>query len=164
MTKLKQVKNTSADESALAAAFEPEPTRPASKAPKKKAPKQQDGPLDPYAEPAPADPYATPAAAPATPAAAPQAAPKPEPKPGKPDPKKDGKPVDPYAAPAKPDPKAPPAIPSRVGLSDLTAVQGLLAVQRLDRAGVVRRARLAAVRSRPPRHLLDVVRLRERER
>jgi Xaa-Pro aminopeptidase len=42
-------------------------------------------------------------------------------------------PVDPYA-PAKPEKNAPapPSIPSRVGIGDLTAVQGLLAVQRLD--------------------------------
>jgi Xaa-Pro aminopeptidase len=47
------------------------------------------------------------------------------------DPKAKTKPVDPYAAPAA-DKDAPPAIPMRVGLSDLPAVQGLLAVQRLD--------------------------------
>jgi len=59
---------------------------------------------------------------------------------GKAGPKRDpgakSDPLDPYeAAPA--DPYAPPkavvaAIPARVGISDLTAVQGLLAVQRLD--------------------------------
>ena len=45
-------------------------------------------------------------------------------------------------APRRRRPTAPAAIPSRVGLSDLTAVQGLLAVQRLDA--------LAALRSRWP--------------
>ena len=55
-----------------------------------------------------------PSADPATPA-----------RPGTPAPK-DTAPVDPYAADTTP------AIPSRVGLSDLGAVQGLLAVQRLD--------------------------------
>lgn len=100
------------------------------KAPKKKAPKQKpapDGPLDPYAESAPEDPYATPAPAAKAPVAQPAKAPKPDPK---------AKPVDPYAVPAsaKPAPVArqAPAIPTRIGLSDLPAVQGLLAVQRLD--------------------------------
>ena len=58
--------------------------------------------------------------------------------------KKDAAPVDPYAepkkAPAGPQdpyaqtasPNDAPGVPARVGLSDLTAVQGLLAVQRLD--------------------------------
>jgi Xaa-Pro aminopeptidase len=55
---------------------------------------------------APVDPYAEPAPAP----------------------KKEG-PVDPYGTAAANDA---PGIPSRVGLGDLTAVQGLLAVQRLD--------------------------------
>lgn len=45
-----------------------------------------------------------------------------------PAPKKEG-PVDPYGTAA---PNDAPGIPSRVGLGDLTAVQGLLAVQRLD--------------------------------
>ena len=60
-----------------------------------------------------------------------------------PDPKARAKPADPYAVVpgGKPDPKAPvdpyavsgtPAVPSRVGLTDITSVQGLLAVQRLD--------------------------------
>jgi Xaa-Pro dipeptidase len=40
-------------------------------------------------------------------------------------------PVDPYA-PAKTDAAAPTPFPRRVGLADVTAVQGLLAVQRLD--------------------------------
>ena len=85
-------------------------------APKKvppKAPPPKDAPVDPYADPAPVDPYA------ATPAKLPA--------------KKDAsaKPVDPYALPApRPEAKdAPAAIPSRVGLSDLTAVQGLLAAE-----------------------------------
>ncbi len=70
----------------------------------------------------------------------------PVPAPRKAAPPKDAAPVDPYAdpkpaAPAKAgstapvDPYTPSTdnpIPSRVGLSDLTAVQGLLAVQRLD--------------------------------
>ncbi|HEY5923425.1 MAG TPA: M24 family metallopeptidase [Kofleriaceae bacterium] len=68
--------------------------------------------VDPYAVPAVADPKAKPG----------------DPK-AKPDPNL--KPADPYAAP-KLDKDAPPAIPMRVGLSDLPAVQGLLAVQRLD--------------------------------
>lgn len=100
---------------------------------------QPAAPVDPYAESAPVDPYAAPAAKPN---------PK-QPKRPKVDPKKasapaktrepkapEAKPVDPYAPPkpaATPAAKqAGPAIPSRVGLSDLTAVQGLLAVQRLD--------------------------------
>jgi len=86
--------------------------------------------LDPKAKPAkaarPADPYADP----------------------KPDPRAKGKPADPYADPKRVEPvgptppkKAPvdpyatsatPAIPSRVGIADVAAVQGLLAVQRLD--------------------------------
>lgn len=60
---------------------------------------------------------------------------------GKPPKAQKGDPRDPYAEPAKPaeptDPYAsikpiPAAIPARIGISDLTAVQGLLAVQRLD--------------------------------
>jgi len=86
----------------------PAPKPPAPKVPAPKAPKAppKDVPLDPYAEPpAPKEPKAPP-------------------------PKKDDKkaPIDPYT----PSPDAPTAIPSRVGISDLTAVQGLLAVQRLD--------------------------------
>jgi Xaa-Pro aminopeptidase len=73
--------------------------------PKKAPPKKTAAPVDPYADP-------------------------------KPDPKKAGPaaPVDPYAptAPTTAAPTDAPGIPSRVGLSDLTAVQGLLAVQRLD--------------------------------
>ena len=63
----------------------------------------------------------------------------PQPPPGgvkKPDPPPGPKP-DPKAPPPKPptgpaDPYTAPAVPSRVGLSDVPAVQGLLAVQRLD--------------------------------
>lgn len=91
-------------------------------------------PLDPYAEPAPGDPYAPPPATTGPSSAMPSAE----------------TPVDPYAAPARPSataaalpvsppgaaprgaPAAAPAIPERVSLSDLAAVQGLLAVQRLD--------------------------------
>src|SRR4249919_1318258 len=88
-------------------------------APKKKAPPPAPAtPVDPYADPAPVDPYAAPKKASVPPL------------------KKDPpKPVDPYALPPPPktdDKDAPTAIPSRVGLSDLTAVQGLLAVQNLD--------------------------------
>jgi Xaa-Pro aminopeptidase len=131
-------------------------TAPAKKTPKKppqqNAPKE--GPIDPYAESSPVDPYAEPAK-PAKPAAK-KNTPKqntasPDAKSGQTGPA----PADPYgptgadkatpatldkAAAGKPDSAAPanaarggaPAIPSRVGISDLTAVQGLLAVQRLD--------------------------------
>ncbi len=129
---------------------DPKPVKPA---PKKAPPKAT--PADPYADPVPdatggmPDPYAkshqTPAKAPkappanpvdpyapagdsvvdpfakghpATPAKAPPAKAPPS------------APVDPYAQPAALD--TPPAIPNRVGLSDVTAVQGLLAVQHLD--------------------------------
>jgi Xaa-Pro aminopeptidase len=117
---------------------------PAKKAPAKKAPPK---PADPYAEPkpapkkkqpkgTPADPYGEPAEP--TPEKAPAdplppslpSTPAPEPPLKKPDPKEKKKPVDPYAAP---EVKAgPPAIPTRVAITDTTAVQGLLAVQRLD--------------------------------
>jgi Xaa-Pro dipeptidase len=124
----------------------PAPAQPApakKAAPKKKAPAKKkgapaEGPLDPYADSAPVDPYADPNAKPAKAdpkakaAKAPKADPataKIDPKAGKLDPK--AKPVDPYAAPV-PAKDAPPAIPTRVGISDLPAVQGLLAVQRLD--------------------------------
>ncbi|MEO8548656.1 MAG: hypothetical protein ABI678_01735, partial [Kofleriaceae bacterium] len=98
-------------------------------------------PAGPPAGPAVPVPKAAPAKAPAPKAPGPRPAPK-------------EAPIDPYADPvkptekAKPPEKAPPKlpakpvdpytpstdnpIPSRVGLSDLTAVQGLLAVQRLD--------------------------------
>jgi Xaa-Pro aminopeptidase len=83
------------------------------------APKKAAAPAPKKKDAAPVDPYADP----------------------KPDPKKaPAGPVDPYAAPkdvaAKPPgtaaPNDAPGVPARVGLSDLTAVQGLLAVQRLD--------------------------------
>ena len=106
---------------------------PAAAQPKKQpaAPAQpKTAPIDPYADPAPADPYGD--TAPKDPKAkAPKG--KKAPDPTKPDP--NAKPVDPYAPP-KVDPKdvkdVPQAIPMRVGISDLAAVQGLLAVQRLD--------------------------------
>lgn len=121
--------------------------KPAPKAPKGKPGKPSKGkakPADPYAE-APADPYAeAPADEPAPKGPAdplPPPLPKPEappaPKPAKIEAppeaagakKKPGKPVDPYAAP---EPTVAPAIPTRVTITDTTAVQGLLAVQRLD--------------------------------
>ena len=80
------------------------PKSPAPKTPPKPGPK--DAPIDPYADPKP-DPKAAPDKTP-------------------PEKKKPITPVDPYT-PSTDNP-----IPSRVGLSDLTAVQGLLAVQRLD--------------------------------
>ncbi|MBA3460352.1 MAG: aminopeptidase P family protein [Deltaproteobacteria bacterium] len=117
--------------------------------PKRQLPVEQ--PVNPYGG-APDDPYAdpppTPPPAKAPPAKAPAKAPPakaPPAKAGKP-----GKPDDPYAdpvvappgAPATPPEKTgkppppkeitPTAIPARVTLQDLTAVQGLLAVQRLD--------------------------------
>jgi Xaa-Pro aminopeptidase len=100
----------------------------------KKAPAPKEAPVDPYADPAPADPYADPKAKdPKGKVPAPKVDPKKASDPTKPDP--NAKPVDPYA-PLKIDPKqaakTPAAIPMRVGLSDLPAVQGLLAVQRLD--------------------------------
>lgn len=95
-----------------------------------KAPKPTK-PVDPYAEaPPPAPPKAPPAKGKAK---------------GKGPAKDTTAPVDPYAPAAPPvhgdapkgtaapaDPYAPPPIPSRVGLADVNAVQGLLAVQRLD--------------------------------
>ncbi len=123
--------------------------KPANKAPKK-APKKaapQEGPVDPYADAAPQDPYADPkklpgkknakfdppvdAAKPVDPKAADTS--KPVEPPADPNVKPTDasiKPADPYGA--KADKDALPQIPSRVGISDLTAVQGLLAVQRLD--------------------------------
>ena len=97
------------------------PARPATPAPDK-GPKAKPGattkaPLDPYAEPKPVPPTKGKPGKPGQPG-------QPTVGSGKP-----GKPVDPYAAPA---PNAKPAIPARVGLADITAVQGLLAVQRLD--------------------------------
>lgn len=103
------------------------------------------GPVDPYAESAPVDPYADGKPVKKAPAAkqAPAKAPAPT-KAAAPDPQAQQAPVDPYGAPASAAPvatkpaapavpaKATPAIPMRVGISDLPAVQGLLAVQRLD--------------------------------
>lgn len=101
-------------------------------APKKHKAPPKDGPVDPYAESAPVDPYAQPAKTPAKRKLPPSTPAKgPAPVPAATPPAPDTNPIDPYAA-AKPDKNAPPQIPSRVGLSDLTAVQGLLAVQRLD--------------------------------
>ncbi len=103
--------------------------QPAKKQPAKAAPKG-DVPVDPYGDVTPVDPYADPA-----PAKKPAKGRSPAKKPAG-TPAKNGVPLDPYApAPPSKDAKAPsvaPAIPSRVGLSDLAAVQGLLAVQRLD--------------------------------
>jgi Xaa-Pro aminopeptidase len=82
------------------------------KAPAPKPPAPKEAPIDPYA-----DPVKPPDKAPAKPADKPA---------DKAPPKGPAKPVDPYT-PSTDNP-----IPSRVGLSDLTAVQGLLAVQRLD--------------------------------
>src|SRR3569623_1211193 len=108
---------------ALCAVAQAQPAPPAGpapapkKAPAPKAPKPpKAAPGDPYADPSPdpkakADGKTDAKAAPKTDPKAPKAAP-----------------VDPYAA----APSDAPGIPSRVGLSDLTAVQGLLAVQRLD--------------------------------
>src|SRR3569623_3340046 len=93
------------------------PTPAPKKAPAPKAPKTPKvAPLDPYADPTP-DPKAK-----ADGKTDANAAPKTDPKTPK------AAPVDPYAA----APRDAPGIPSRVGLSALTAVQGLLAVQRLD--------------------------------
>ena len=104
-------------------------------APAKKPNKKDKGkPADPYAEEAPAEQPAE--KAPADPL--PPAMPKPEeakldPKAKTPPPKKDEKkkPVDPYAAPEVTN-TGPAPIPTRVAITDTTAVQGLLAVQRLD--------------------------------
>ncbi len=78
-------------------------------------PKVKPGKLNPKAKPPKADPIAPPQSEPAMLT-------------GKPFPAKPGAQTDPYTPP----PAAPAAIPARVGISDLTAVQGLLAVQRLD--------------------------------
>ena len=105
----------------------PAPKKPAPKkpAPKKPAPKAAEPTLqDPYgpAPQTPVDPYADPAP---TPQPAPTPAPKPAP----------ATPTPPAPAPPadKPVARAPvAAIPQRVSITDLVAVQGLLAVQRLD--------------------------------
>lgn len=110
--------------------------------------KRQPAPADPYADPKPAkkkptkpgptDPYADEpveapdprVADPLPPPITPEK-PAPEPKPEPKDKKKPAKPVDPYAAP-EPAPSGPAPIPARVSITDTAAVQGLLAVQRLD--------------------------------
>jgi Xaa-Pro dipeptidase len=126
------------------------------------APKKPAAPVDPYAQPKPdpkkapakpADPYADPVLGPAPPPGGVK-------QPPKTDPKKPTGPADPYAdpkgtapktgpvppkAPVKADPpKADPpktpakpidpygGVPARVGIADVPAIQGLLAVQRLD--------------------------------
>lgn len=103
------------------ASAQPAPKTPAPKAPAP-APKDKDKavPVDPYADPKP-DPKTDPKVDPKAPKVDPKA-------PAVPvvDKKKPSTPVDPYT-PSTDNP-----IPSRVGLSDLTAVQGLMAVQRLD--------------------------------
>jgi Xaa-Pro aminopeptidase len=76
---------------------------------------------------APLDPYAPAAPAPAAPA---PAAPAPTAPPVAPGPASRGIPAP--AAPVAPRRDAAAAVPRRVGLADVTAVQGLLAVQRLD--------------------------------
>ena len=76
-------------------------------------------PDDPYADPKPAP--QPPATRPIGPAAKPAPVPKPAPP---------TKPADPYAK-APEDPYGS-AVPPRIGLTDVAAVQGLLAVQRLD--------------------------------
>lgn len=105
-------------------------------APKKKPGKPEKGkPSDPYAEepvekppvdPTPGPPKDVPAEAP-PPEAKPEKQAKPE-KDAKPEKKK---PVDPYAAPEV-TPSGPPPMPSKIAITDTTAIQGLLAVQRLD--------------------------------
>jgi Xaa-Pro aminopeptidase len=126
------------------------PTAPKKDAPKKDPPKTDPAPtygpsLDPRAQPPRTDPKPQPpktdpkqppkvdppktqppkvdppVKAPPTPA---KADPKNDPKPGK-------APTDPYAAPSKGDVELT-GIPARVALTDIPAVQGLLAVQRLD--------------------------------
>jgi Xaa-Pro dipeptidase len=106
-------------------------------APKKKAPPK---PTDPYAEPKqdpkkkgkPDDPYAEAPEVPAVDLPPAPADPLPPPIPAKkPDPKEKKKPVDPYAAPEVTQ-TGPAPIPTRIAITDTTAVQGLLAVQRLD--------------------------------
>ena len=103
------------------------------------APAPTAGPVEPWSPPPAQPPAARPAKAKPGKPADPYAAPKAEPKAklgkpvdpyakAKPAPAAKGKPVDPYAAPV---PTAP-TIPARVGLGDIAAVQGLLAVQRLD--------------------------------
>lgn len=105
--------------------YAPAPTDPyADPAPKKPPPKAKPGKKTKQpAETAPADPYADPAPqAPADPYTAPAPAPKPR------DTAAPAAPTDPYAA----TPSQPAPIPARVRITDVPAVQGLLAVQRLD--------------------------------
>ncbi len=130
------------------------PSRPVPKAPAPKAPAKPGQPADPYApvlgptpppgarapnpsglpkRPAPADPYATPKgpARPANPYGT-KAPAKPA------DPTTTRGPANPYgpASAVTPTGKAPVdpygGVPARVGIADVSAVQGLLAVQRLD--------------------------------
>jgi len=105
--------------------------RPAAKPVAKKPAKAV--PDDPYADPAPVEkPADKPVARPPAkkPAKAAPDDPYADPTPPA---KKPGAPADPYALPEPVTPvEVPQAIPARVGISDLTAVQGLLAVQRLD--------------------------------
>jgi len=102
-------------------------------------------PRSPYVDPATelaADPYDTPPGASASPASAGPVKPATPPagpaQPAAPDgagaPGVNHAPVDPYAPSAAPPSASEPSspIPRRVGLADVTAVQGLLAVQRLD--------------------------------
>jgi Xaa-Pro aminopeptidase len=96
-------------------AGKPDPRAPA-------APKKPGKPTDPYADPRP-DPKARPGK-PADPYAVDPGA--------KLDPKQPKAPVDPYAVGGPSAVGGTPSVPSRVGLADVTAVQGLLAVQRLD--------------------------------
>src|SRR3569623_1934724 len=108
---------------ALCAVAQAQPAPPAGPAPAPKKAPAPPAPQPPYA--APGDPYADPTPDPKAKADGKtdaKAAPKTDPKAPK------AAPVDPYAA----APSDAPGIPSRVGLSDLPAVQGLLAVQRLD--------------------------------
>ncbi|HET7499424.1 MAG TPA: M24 family metallopeptidase [Kofleriaceae bacterium] len=100
--------------------------RPVDRTERPPAPASLDPLLTPYVDPS-VNPYLssqepTPPATPAAPAA-------PAPgSPAKPAPEARIDPIDPYATP----PGAASAIPRRVGIADVTAVQGLLAVQRLD--------------------------------
>jgi Xaa-Pro aminopeptidase len=74
--------------------------------PRPARPAASDAPVDPYADPKPPDPR--------------PADPRPAPPPARP------------APPVRPADDGPSPFPRRVGLADITAVQGLLAVQRLD--------------------------------
>ena len=112
--------------------YAPQKPAPAPKAPAPKAPAKPAQPADPYA----------PVLGPTPPPGVPRRPPSPDPYTTPKPPAK--APADPYATPTgtKPEPKAPPAgkapvdpyggVPARVGIADVSAVQGLLAVQRLD--------------------------------